>query len=173
MPPAGRISPPPPLSNETLKRACHRTARPRLQCLQPKGGGFESPGGCQRPSLRRLRVPGARIAAGVSVTRPLADTEGTPARDALPGRSCRSLGAQRVPPAAGRASAERPRTRRAKQRPLRSDQEVAASGPAGQEKASRSETEEPGRAPAGRFEPPTLRLETLDPGPRCSGARTS
>jgi len=49
-----------------------------------------------RPWLRRLRGPGVRFGAGVSVTRWYADTEGSPAPDALPGRSRRSLGAQRA-----------------------------------------------------------------------------
>jgi hypothetical protein len=47
-----------------------------------------------------------------------------------------SLGAQRVPPAAGRASDEGPRTRLAKQKPSRSDYEQGGrSKPAGQERS--------------------------------------
>jgi len=79
--PAGRISPPPPLATGI--------AGSRV-------GGKDPPGGWGRPSLRRLRAPCARIGVGVSVTRSFVDTEGSPAPNALPGRSRRSLGAPRV-----------------------------------------------------------------------------
>ena len=58
---------------------------------------------------------------GVSLARFHANSEGPRRGTSLLGRSRRSLGAQRVPPAAGRASAEGPRTCRAKQKPSRSD----------------------------------------------------
>ena len=58
---------------------------------------------------------------GVSLARCHANSEGPRRGTSLLGRSRRSLGAQRVPPAAGRASAEGPRTCRAKQKPSRSD----------------------------------------------------
>ena len=83
----------------------------------------------------------------------------------------------------GCSALARPRSRRAETPPAATRQRVSGRGPRGVRKKPRHRY--PGRdpragypqppevwplAPAGRFEPPTLRLETLDPGPSCSVA---
>ena len=82
-----------------------------------RGGERESARRVGRPSLRRPRGP-QRADPGWGIgDAVVCGHRGAPSRDALLGRGRRSLGAPRVPPAAGRASAERPPTRRAKQKP--------------------------------------------------------
>ncbi len=110
-------------------------------------GEFNPPSGCQRPCLPRPRGPGARIRDGVSVTRSLADAEGprpgTRCWVAVAGVSERSEW--------GRASDEGPRTRSAKQSPHAvARKKTTAPSPRGKKRASRSERQGPGRAPAGQ-----------------------
>ena len=87
-------------------------------------GAVNPPGGCQRPSLRRLRVPSGRAAVGYrwrgfmrTARGPAAEHPCSVAAEGVSARSER-----------GRASAERPRTCRAKQKPSRSDMGKATRG---------------------------------------------
>jgi hypothetical protein len=85
-----------------LARGAVFTATPRSprSCLRGVRivlgwGGKEPPGGCHRPSLRRLRVPSGRAAVGCR-WRGLRRTARGPHRGtSMLGRSRRSLGAQR------------------------------------------------------------------------------
>jgi len=131
---------------------CHRPqgAVPPPQLLRPGPrisgfwvGAFIPPGGWGRPSLRKLRAPGARIGAGVSVTRSHADTEGSPAPNALPGRSRRSLGAPRVPRRWRGGTSQRREAAHppGKTKASRSEERRPAPGPRGKKKASRSEAQ--------------------------------
>ena len=152
-PTAGR-----PLGTRTLRR--HGSYRPRggihphprSRMKRSRGPATEPPGPDFNVSSRRVGVSNRQAGASGDASldrgdpacgprRGIGDAascghRGAPARDALLGRGRGSLGAPRVPPAAGRASDEEPRTRLAKEDPW------------GNKETSRSERERPGCEPA-------------------------
>jgi hypothetical protein len=113
-------------------RACTNSFAPPTANRTSGRGVFKPPGGCQRPCLRRLRVPSGRLAAGCRwrgvIRTGRGPTEGRPCSVAAGGVSERSE--------RGRASDERPLTRRAKQKPSRSDKQESDRAAARQKKTS-------------------------------------
>ena len=99
---------PPALPRTWSRRVGMIGLRPCTESISLVGGGYSIRPTGARPFLRRLRGPGARIGAGVSVTRSFADTEGSPAPNALSGRCRRSLGASRAGASKRRAAAHPP-----------------------------------------------------------------
>jgi hypothetical protein len=109
------------------------TAEFKLKAVKLRGWAFNPPCGCQRPWPRRLRGPSARIRDGVSVTRSFAGTEGS-----RPGTRCWvAVAGVSVRGERGRASAERPRTRGATQKPSRRDKTKSAPSPRGKKRAAK------------------------------------
>ncbi len=121
-PPAGRISPPPSRSRcSCIVGAGHvGPAASRARPSTRRVGASNPPSGCQRPWLPRPRGPERRTGTGVSATASHAEGQ-----RGAPAGTCCWVADEGVSERGerGRASEEGPRTRGAKQKPSRSEED--------------------------------------------------